>query len=178
MEITNAKHQNISHICKFPLSDNTNSFPVFGIAKILHFVKRHWFWIGFVSVVSLIGFPFILMRIEIGGWDPNLESFNFDSLIGGITSFAIFVIFVLICAGVTWGRSSPSGRTRITRPTSDSVDGFGAARGYDYSHAAGGQRGKGPLPVSLRVERKRTDTFRDGEKDWITEDDKMKKKKR
>ncbi len=178
MEIINLKHQNFSHICKFPLTDNTNSFPIFGFTKTFNFVKQNWYWIGLISFLSFIGFQVILMRIKWGNLDPIAAPAGSEYPLGDFVGFMIIGLVAVLCAGLTWGKAGPSGRTRITRPRSDSVDGFGAARGYDYSHGGGGSMGKGPLPVSLRTERKRTDTFRDGEKDWLDEADRKKKKKR
>ena len=179
MEIINLKYQNFSYICKFPPTDNTNSFPIFGFTKTFNFVKQNWIWIGLISLVSFVVYQVIMMRMKWGNWEPAEPAYFYPVLgLGDIVFFGIMVLLVLICAGFTWGKAGPSGRTRITRPKSDSVDGFGAARGYDYSHGAGGRLGKGPLPVSLRTERKRTDTFRDGEIDWLDEADRKKKKKR
>ncbi|MHA1636511.1 MAG: hypothetical protein ACTSUB_00705, partial [Candidatus Thorarchaeota archaeon] len=63
------------------------------------------------------------------------------------------------------GTTISSGRTHITRSTADSIDGFGGARGADYSHIPSVPLGKSGLPVALRKERKRTVTFREGMKE-------------
>ena len=64
---------------------------------------------------------------------------------------------IVLCAGITYGRGRPSGKTTITRPSDKNVDGMGGIRAHDYSHVS---RGKG-FPVSLRQERKRTATFKE-----------------
>ena len=70
----------------------------------------------------------------------------------------VLLVFVIVfCAGITYGRGRPSGKTTVTRPSDKNVDGMGGIRAYDYSHVS---RGKG-FPVSLRQERKRTDTFKE-----------------
>ena len=70
---------------------------------------------------------------------------------------ALLGLVIVICAGITYGRGRPSGKTKITRPSDKNVDGMGGIRGHDYSHVS---RGKA-FPVSLRQERKRTATFRE-----------------
>ncbi|MHA1636509.1 MAG: hypothetical protein ACTSUB_00695 [Candidatus Thorarchaeota archaeon] len=69
------------------------------------------------------------------------------------------IVTVLVLLGKSFASPS-SGRIEITRPTSDSVDGFGSARGYDYSYSPGSSVSLGvTLPVSLSQERRRTETY-------------------
>jgi len=70
----------------------------------------------------------------------------------------IFVLLMVICAGLTYRRGRAGGTTNITRPTSDSAIGMGGVRGYDYSHV---DRQGRVFPVSLRRERVRTNTFKE-----------------
>ncbi|MHA2386382.1 MAG: hypothetical protein ACXAEE_09260 [Candidatus Thorarchaeota archaeon] len=77
-----------------------------------------------------------------------------------ILLIAVFMGFVFLCAAFSFGRSPQSGRAEITRPTADSVDGFGGARGMDYSYTTPHRAAKPPLPVGLRLERKKTDTHK------------------
>ena len=74
-----------------------------------------------------------------------------------VIEFALFLLVLVFCAGITYNRGRPSGKTTITRPSDKSVDGMGGIRAYDYSHV---NRGKA-FPVSLRRERKRTATFKE-----------------
>ncbi len=84
-----------------------------------------------------------------------------------IGTFAMLVAFVvgflvlMICAARSFGRAPASGRTRVTQPREDTVDGFGGIRGYDYSYSGqspyGGDK---PFPVGLRSERDKTDTHK------------------
>ncbi|NHJ13378.1 MAG: hypothetical protein EAX95_06855 [Candidatus Thorarchaeota archaeon] len=68
-------------------------------------------------------------------------------------------MIILACAGLTFGKGSASGRTTITRPSDKNVDGFGGtlARDYSYSPSMIGTT-SGGFPVSLRQERKKTET--------------------
>ena len=75
-----------------------------------------------------------------------------------IIAFVIVFTVFMFCAACSFGRSPSSGKTTITRPTDKSVDGFGGARGHDYSYSPGIRGAKHPFPVGLRVERKKTDT--------------------
>jgi len=70
----------------------------------------------------------------------------------------ILVLLIVLCAGLSYKKGRAGGTTNITRPTSDSAVGMGGARGYDYSHV---DRLGRAFPVSLRRERKRTDTFKE-----------------
>lgn len=70
----------------------------------------------------------------------------------------IVVLLIVLCAGLNYKKGRASGTINITRPTSDSAVGMGGARGYDFSHVD--KLGRG-FPVSLRRERKRTDTFKE-----------------
>ena len=89
----------------------------------------------------------------------------------------IFVVafgVLMLCAACTFGRGPPSGRVRVTRPDEKSVDGFGGARGYDYSY--GGQSAMGgskPFPVGLRMERKKTETHDAYSKDDESSEDRQ-----
>jgi hypothetical protein len=72
-----------------------------------------------------------------------------------------FLGFILLCAACSFGRSPQSGRPEITRPTAERVDGFGGAKGYDYSYTPTHRGGeKGPLPVGMRIEREKTETHK------------------
>jgi len=70
---------------------------------------------------------------------------------------ALLALVIVFCAGITYGRGRPSGKTTVTRPSEKNVDGMGGIRSYDYSHV---NRGKA-FPVGLRKERKRTATFKE-----------------
>ena len=70
----------------------------------------------------------------------------------------IFVLLIVICAGLNYKKGRASGTTNITRPTSDSAVGMGGTRGYDFSYVD--KLGRA-FPVSLRRERKRIDTFKE-----------------
>ncbi len=70
---------------------------------------------------------------------------------------ALLVFVILFCAGITYGRGRPSGKTTVTRPSDKNVDGMGGFRAHDYSYV---NRGKA-FPVGLRQERKRTATFKE-----------------
>ena len=69
----------------------------------------------------------------------------------------LLVLVIVFCAGMTYGRGRPSGKTTITRPSDKNVDGMGGIRACDYSYV---NRGKA-FPVGLRQERKRTATFKE-----------------
>lgn len=76
-----------------------------------------------------------------------------------IIGIVIVFSLVMLCAACSFGRGPPSGRVRITRPSDKSVDGFGAARGYDYSYSGqSAMGGSKPFPIGLKLERKKTDT--------------------
>jgi len=74
----------------------------------------------------------------------------------------IVVFVVLFCAAITYGKEPSSGRVTVTKPSSKRVDGFGGARAYDYSYVPTYTRG--PFPVGLRLERKKTETWREAER--------------
>ena len=74
-----------------------------------------------------------------------------------VIEFVLFILAIVFCAGITYNRGRPSGRTTVTSPSDKSVDGMGGIRACDYSHVT---RGKA-YPVSLRQERKRTATFKE-----------------
>ena len=69
----------------------------------------------------------------------------------------LLVLVIVFCAGITYGRGRPSGKTTITRPSDKNGDGMGGIRAYDYSHVGYNKA----FPVSLRQERKRTATFKE-----------------
>lgn len=71
----------------------------------------------------------------------------------------IFGISIFILAALTYGRSAPSGRVVITRPSAKSVDGFGGVRGHDYSYSPTIRGAMPPFPVGLRRTRVPTRTF-------------------
>jgi hypothetical protein len=76
-----------------------------------------------------------------------------------IIGFVILFALLMLCAACSFGRAPSSGRVKVTRPDEKSVDGYGGARGYDYSY--GGQSsfgGSKPFPAGLRTERKKTET--------------------
>lgn len=81
------------------------------------------------------------------------------NLVFELAMLCIFVLFIVLCAGLTYDRTGRAGgKTRITRPSDKSATGMGGIRAYDYSYVD--KRGKG-FPVSLRQERKRTATFKE-----------------
>jgi hypothetical protein len=73
---------------------------------------------------------------------------------------ALLVFVIIFCAGITYGRGRPSGKTTVTRPSDKNVDGMGGFRARDYSYV---NRGKA-FPVGLRQDRKRTATFKEPRK--------------
>ena len=78
-----------------------------------------------------------------------------------VIALVAFIGTVMFCAACSFGRSPQSGRPEITRPTAESVDGFGGAKGYDYSYTPTHRGGeKGPFPVGLKLERKKTETHK------------------
>jgi len=76
----------------------------------------------------------------------------------------IVVFVVLFCAAITYGKGPSSGRVTVTRPSSRKTDGFGGAVAYDYSYTSVIKDGRGPFPVGLRLERKKTETWREAER--------------
>jgi len=77
-------------------------------------------------------------------------------LIIGVGGLLVFLLLLIACSC----RGGPSsGRVQVTRPKDKSVDGFGGARGYDYSYSGqSAMGGSKPFPVGLRMGRKKTDT--------------------
>ncbi|MFX1369634.1 MAG: hypothetical protein ACFFAY_13645 [Promethearchaeota archaeon] len=74
---------------------------------------------------------------------------------------AVFFGVIFLCAAISYGKGRASGTTKITRPSDKSVDGFGGVRARDYSHDMGTRWGLGgSIPVSLRLEREKTDTHK------------------
>ncbi len=76
----------------------------------------------------------------------------------------IVVFVVLLCAGLSYGKGPSSGRVTVTKPSSRKVDGFGGAKAYDYSYTSVIKDSRGPFPVGLRLERKKTETWREAER--------------
>lgn len=78
-----------------------------------------------------------------------------------IVGFAIVFIILFILAARAFGAAPQSGRVKTTSPKEKSVDGFGGARGYDYSYSGWSHKGGNrPFPVGLKREREKTDTYR------------------
>ena len=171
MDIGNKKSPGLTYICMFPPEQNLNILSLTFLSGKFGFVKRNKFWIAFTLVGIYLGAAFIQYRLSMGEWEPISTPLNYE--MGDILVLVGVALVVVIIAGLTFGRSAPSGTTRITRPTVESVDGFGGARARDFSYMPGGHSGKGGLPVSLRKERQRTATFREGAKDRV--EDKKKK---
>ena len=69
----------------------------------------------------------------------------------------LLVFVILFCAGITYGRGLPSGKTTVTRPSDKNVEGTGGIRDYDYSYVGYNKA----FPVSLKQERNRTATFKE-----------------
>ncbi|MHA1928702.1 MAG: hypothetical protein ACTSV2_09020 [Candidatus Thorarchaeota archaeon] len=169
MEIMNLKPSDVTLICRFPPAPNTKLFGFGFFYRGFQVANRNKFWIGFTLVVTYVFAEMIQYRLSLGPLNPVsieqvFEAIGFILLIG-------FGFLIVLLAGLNFGRSGPSGTTRLTRPTSESVDGFGGARARDFSHSMSGYGSKGGLPVSLRSERKRTATFREGAKEYDDEDE-------
>ncbi len=78
-----------------------------------------------------------------------------------IIAFVVVFVTLLLLAGKCYGSAPPAGRVKTTRPDPKTVDGFGGARGYDYSYSGQSGRGYGkPFPVGLRTEREKTETHK------------------
>lgn len=163
MEIGNVKLRRATNICKFPQEQNLNTFPLAYFSGKLEIAKRNKFWIGFTLVVVYVFSEMIQYRLSLGPLTPiSIE--HIYEMSGFILLIGVGLGIVLV-AGLTFGRSAPSGRTRITRSSAESVDGFGGARARDFSYSPPSHSSKGGFPVSLRQKRKRTATFREGAKD-------------
>jgi hypothetical protein len=76
----------------------------------------------------------------------------------------IVTVILLAIGGKCYGRAPPSGRARITRPDSKTVDGFGGARARDFAYMTGAHMGPQSLPVSQRTEREKTETWKASER--------------
>ncbi|MBN2230159.1 MAG: hypothetical protein JW779_11275 [Candidatus Thorarchaeota archaeon] len=75
--------------------------------------------------------------------------------------FIIAFTFLMLCAACSFGKSRPSGRVVLTRPSEKEVEGLGGARGYDYSYSGQSLGGvTKPFPVGLGVERAKSDTHK------------------
>ncbi|MCF2137453.1 MAG: hypothetical protein K9W43_09500 [Candidatus Thorarchaeota archaeon] len=76
----------------------------------------------------------------------------------GVAMLLGFLVILLLFA--CRGFSTPSsGAVERPRPVSGDVDGISVSRSFDYSYAPGISGDKGGLPVSLRTEREKTDTW-------------------
>ena len=161
MEIGNIKLRGSTYICRFP--PNQNFFSLTYLSDRLEFVKRNKFWIAFTAILGFLGIAFIQYRLSFGPLEP-VETGS-DYFVVDLILFFGFWIFIVIVTALAFGKSAHSGRTRITRSTADSVDGYGGARARDFSYSPPSHSSKGGFPVSLRQKRKRTATFREGAKD-------------
>ena len=151
-------------ICKLPLIKNDRLLSKAFFSRGFHFARHNLLWMGVGSIISWIVFNYIAIRLQMSGWitGANVISWSdilFIIVIGGVVLYFI-VLFVKSYA------APQSGHVRITRSKSDSVDGFGAIRGYDYSYTAL-RPDKIGLPVQQSTERARTATFREGAKDHL-----------
>ena len=84
---------------------------------------------------------------------------------------AIGAGFLLLCIYFSFGGGKSSGGISITRPKENTVDGFGASRGSDFSYSGTSPFSIQPaLPVGLKEDRRRTgvlkDFAHDTDKDW------------
>ena len=120
--------------------------------------------------VHIIKFEFITFSILFGPIDPIDNPMV--AAIQSVLYVVGFIVIVMLLAARCFGTGRQSGEVRITRPRSDKIDAFGGARARDYSHMPSRPTGKGGLPVSLRKERERTATFREGAKDRVEEEKK------
>jgi hypothetical protein len=77
-----------------------------------------------------------------------------------ILLFGVFLTALFLCAGCSFGQSPQSAEVKVTRPRPESVDGFGGARGHDYSYTPTYRGSRPPFPVGLRVDREKTETHR------------------
>lgn len=75
--------------------------------------------------------------------------------------FAISFTVLMLLAACSYGRGPQSGKVEVTRPKDKTVDGFGGARGYDYSYSGQSLFGSSrPFPVGLKLEREKTETHK------------------
>lgn len=169
MELGNIKHLESTYICRFPPEQNLNILSLTYLSGRLGYVKRNKFWIGFTAILVYIVMAFIQYRLSLGSWELVETELNY--YYGDAILFAAVVIILVLVAALTFGKAVPSGRVRITRPSSESVDGFGGARARDFSHGPSGHYSTIGLPVSLRQERQRTATFREGAREYDDEDE-------
>ena len=151
-------------ICKLPPIKNDPLLSMAYFTRGFHFARHNLLWIGVASIIGLIGFNYLAIRIQMSGW---VTGANVISWIDILLTLVIGVVVLSVIVLLVKSYAAPqSGHVRITRPKADSVDGFGAIRGYDYSHVTTLGM-KGGLPVSQRTERERTVTFREGAKDHL-----------
>ena len=132
-------------ICKLPPMKNDRLLSMAFFSKGFHFVRHNLLWIGVASIIGLIGFNYIAIRIQMSGWITGANVISWLDILGTIIIGG--VVLSVIVLFVKSYNAPQSGHVRITRPKSDSVDGFGAIRGYDYSHVTTLGM-KGGLPVS------------------------------
>ncbi len=86
----------------------------------------------------------------------------FEEIIYYLVIAGLFVFLVVILLIACKGSSTPSSaRVEVSKPRHGDVDGISASRAYDASYSPGMQGvGKGGLPVTLRTEREKTDTWK------------------
>ena len=167
MESLNLKPRGATLICRFPPVENTKLFGFGFFYRGFQLANRNKFWIAFTLIVTYVGAEMIRYRLSLGPLAPiSIEQIY--EMSGFILLIGVGLGIVLV-AGLTFGKSAPSGRTRITRSSAKSVDGVGGARARDFSYSPPSHCGKGGFPVSLRQERQRTATFREGAKHYDDE---------
>lgn len=88
-----------------------------------------------------------------------------------LLAVAIGAGFLLLCMYFTFGSGKSSGGVSITRPKENTVDGFGASRGADFSYGGTSPFSmQAALPVGLREDNKGTgiikDYAHDVDNDW------------
>ncbi len=88
-----------------------------------------------------------------------------------LLAVAIGASFLLLCMYFSFRNGKSSGGVSITRPMENTVDGFGASRGSDFSYSGTSPFSMQPaLPVGLKEDRKKTDVLKDyahdADKDW------------
>jgi hypothetical protein len=72
-----------------------------------------------------------------------------------------FFLLIFLCAASSYGKGRASGKIEITRPSDKKVDGFGGAQALDYTHAPPFRTStQAGMPVSLRLEREKTETHK------------------
>ena len=163
MKIGNSKFLESTHICRFPPEQNLNILSLTYLSGRLGFMKRNKLWIGFSVVATYFIYELIIYPLYLESLTPG--SINLFAVAVEILLPYLVVLSIIVLVSLKYGTTISSGRTHITRSTADSIDGFGGARGCDYSHIPSVPLGKSGLPVALRKERKRTVTFREGMKE-------------